>query len=85
MNSTALQSFNLEMDPKFRFKNGRCEGTEAISPFAISIFTARSPRTLQVLAMTGWEKGSFSKSGWVWTDKVLFEPKRIAPIRFRYV
>jgi hypothetical protein len=38
--------------PKFRFRNCHCEGTEAIWRFSV-----RLPRTLQVLAMTGWEKG----------------------------
>lgn len=53
----ALQRINLEMDPKFRLRNGHCEGTEIISPFAISVFGARFPRTLQAPAMTRWEKG----------------------------
>jgi len=57
MNRTALQSIKLERNPKFRFRNGHCEGTEAISPFAISVFTASLRHTLQGLAMTGWEKG----------------------------
>jgi len=38
--------------PKSRFRNCHCEGTEAIS-----LFSMRLPRTLQVLAMTDWEKG----------------------------
>jgi len=32
------------------------EETEAISPFSSSLFAARLPRTLQVLAMSGWEE-----------------------------
>jgi hypothetical protein len=38
--------------PKSRFRNCHCEGTEAISSFLM-----RLPRTLQVLAMTEWDKG----------------------------
>ena len=52
----STQNVNQKIEPKSRLRNGHWRGNRTNLAFSDLGFATRLTRTLQVLAMTGWEE-----------------------------